>query len=94
MSALGPDLDAFLQLVDAAEAAYAYVTADRLRRVANSESDWQPLTRRLAALTRAALADAILLCDNRLRLRRDGTFAPIRLYRLNRRHPRVIEALA
>lgn len=93
MAATNQDRERFIRLVDAAEAAYPYVTAERLRSVASERRDWAPLTRRLAALIRQLLSEEALLCDNRERLRRDGRFQPVRLYRLNRRHLLVAEIL-
>ena len=89
-----PDLpDALIELLDSAEDLYPAVTLDHLRRLARADPDWAPLTRKLSRLLSRALAADMVLSDNRTHLTRRGTFSPVRLYRLNRRHPAVIQAL-
>ena len=84
---------ALIRLVDAAEATYPYVTAEHLRRLAVRDPEWAPLTHQLARHIRSLVAVVALHCDNRQHLRRDGRVEPVRLYRLNRRHPLVAAVL-
>jgi hypothetical protein len=81
--------DDFLGLVEAAEDVYGGVTLEQLRHLARSQLEWQHLSRGLARRLRQAVKGELLLCDERLRLTRGGNVAAIRLYRLNRRHPRL-----
>jgi hypothetical protein len=83
----------FLRLVDLAEEVYPYVSADRLRALARSDPEWTPVVGLIGKLLRQAHAAGLLLSDARTRLSRSGRFSPLRIYRLNRRHPRVAELL-
>lgn len=89
-----PRLEAFIRLVEAAEDRYPYVSAERLRRLARTETRWDSLRGELAGLTRRALADGLLLTEARTRVTRSGAFVPIRLFRLNRRNAFVALALS
>jgi hypothetical protein len=86
-------LSSFFQLVELAEEVYPYVSAARLRALIRSDSAWQPLIGGIAELLRESLAAGYLLTETRTRLSRSGRFSPVRVYRLNRLHPRVAELL-
>ena len=70
---------------------YPYVSLARLRALARAEGT--PSTHGLTRWIREALARGVLLSDSRLRVRRDGELEPVQIYRLNRTHPVVDEAL-
>jgi hypothetical protein len=78
-----------IELLDTAEETYDYLTLERLRQLARSEPEWRHLTSELARLLRRAVAEELVLCDQRLRITSGGRLTPARLYRLNRRHPRL-----
>lgn len=84
-------LDAFIELVQAAEDLYPYVSLERLRRLARRQPGWRALSPFLARRVREAVVSGLLFTDSRLRLTRSGTLEPIRIYRLNRRHARVTQ---
>ncbi len=83
----------FLRLVELAEEVYPYVSAGRLRTLARSDPGWTAVVGSTAALLREAVGAGYLLAETRTRLSRAGRFTPLRIYRLNRRHPRVAQLL-
>jgi hypothetical protein len=82
-----------LQLLAAAEGLYDQVTPERFRRLAREELGQGYAPETFQRVLREAQAAGMILTDRRLRLTRSGEVRPVRLLRLNYRHPAVITAL-
>jgi hypothetical protein len=85
-------LQAFFRLFEMAEERYPHVTVQRLRRLARA-SPWRFLSGKTAQLVKESVARGAVFSDTRLRLTRSGSLEPVEVYRLNRQHPLVAEAL-
>src|SRR5215208_2836361 len=82
-----------IRLIYALEAACQYVTVARLRRAARAQIRSSTLSDGMARLVTRAVGLRAIYSDNRLELTRTGSFRPIRIYRVNRRHSLVEQAL-
>jgi hypothetical protein len=85
-----PDLALLIDLFEAAEELYPYLTGERLARLLRQDERWSPLRGRLGSTLRQAARAGLLLTDRRQRLDRQGLVRPVQLYRLNYRHPRLV----
>jgi hypothetical protein len=84
------DLALLIDLFEAADELYPYLTGQRLARLLRQAEGWSPLRGRLGLVLRAATRSGIVLTDRRQRLDRQGMARPVQLYRLNYRHPRLV----
>jgi hypothetical protein len=87
------DLALLIELFEAADEHFPYLTGQRLARLLRQDESGSPLRGRLASTLRAATRGGLVLTDRRQRLDRQGVARPVQLYRLNYRHPRLVALL-